>query len=224
MSVRLILVCKEGPAKLAYLKEAKSIGIEVDSVASFGELSKAMISTPYQGIMLDLITSLKSSREEKSASQKILDVYPLVQLKWESESNAIHTISLGNPASGGSLAHFIAKECQPFKPRAIRVNPRRSINFNVAMYKQEDFNEDSVERTVTINASKGGCFLFSCRDWSAASEVWLVFNELTDKTPLCGEIRWYVQWGKTMTMPGIGISFKQIKTQQLDELIEKYSL
>jgi hypothetical protein len=51
-----------------------------------------------------------------------------------------------------------------------------------------------------------------------------VFNELTDKTPLCGEIRWYVQWGRTMTMPGIGISFKQIKTQQLDELIEKYSL
>jgi hypothetical protein len=224
MSVRLILVCKEGPAKLAYLKEAKSIGIEVDSVASFGELTKAMISTPYQGIMVDVITSVKSSREEKSAVQKILDVYPLVQLKWESETNAIHTISLGNPSSGGSLAHFIDKECQPFKPRAIRLNPRRSIIFNVTMCKQEDFNENSAERTVTINVSKGGCFLFSSRDWSDTPGVWIVFNELTDKTPIRGEIRWYVPWGKTMTMPGIGISFQQIKTEQLEELIEKYSL
>ena len=40
MSVRLILVCKNDPAKEAYLREAQKAGIEVDTVESFGELVK----------------------------------------------------------------------------------------------------------------------------------------------------------------------------------------
>jgi hypothetical protein len=224
MSVRLILVCKEGPAKSAYLNEAKSIGIEVDTVAGFSELFQAMVNTPYQGIMVDLITSLKSPRGEKSTIQEILDVYPLIQLKWESETNTIHAISLGNAAGEGSLSNFITRQCQSFQPRAIRLNIRKPINFNIAMCRQKDFSENFVERTVTINASRGGCFLFSGRDWSAAPEVWLMFNELTDKTPILGEIRRCVQWGERMTIPGIGIRFQQIQPQQLEELIKKYSL
>ena len=183
-----------------------------------------MITIAYQGVMVDLVTSVKASREEKGIAQEILDVFPLIQLRWDPEANNIYTISSGAAAGSSTLAHFVAHECQPFKPRAIRLTVRKCLNFNILICKQEEMNQANTERSVTINASKEGCFLFSCQDWGNTSEVWFVINELKDKTPILGEIRWRQTWGKTMAIPGIGISIKQITPQQLAQLIEQYSL
>ena len=223
MPLRLILVCKEGPARQAYLREAASIGIDVDAVATFGDLFKAMITSAYQGIMVDLVTSVKSSREEKGITQEILDVFPLVQLRWDQETNHIHTISSGSRDSS-TLAHFAAQECQLFSPRAIRLNVRKTINFNVLLGSEADMNPARTERTVTINISQKGCFVFSCRDWSNVSGVWLTIHELEDTTPIPGEIRWRQLWGKTPAIPGIGIRFTQTTPQQMDQLVSQYSL
>ena len=224
MSIKVILVCKEGASRQAYLNEAKKIGFEVDTVSTFGELFQAMINNPYQGVMVDLVTSMKSSREEKGVAQEILDVFPLVQLKFENETGTIHTISFGNSSGSSSLTDFINSECRIFSPRAIRLSARKSINFNVVMSKEESMNEKLLERTVTVNASQGGCFLFSSQDWSNTTNVWFTLNELQDKSPIKGDIRFVVSWGKNMAIPGIGISFKQIKPAQLEELTNKYLL
>jgi hypothetical protein len=224
MAIKLILVCKEGPAKQAYLREASSIGIEVESVATFGDLFKAMITNAYHGVMIDLVTSVKASREEKGIAQEILDVFPLIQLRWDADTNSIHTISTGSTTPGNSLAHFVARECQLFQPRAVRLNVRKNIHFNVLIFRQEDGTQNHPEKSITVNISKNGCFLYSCQDWSGASDVWFVITELTDKTPIQGEIRWRQPWGKTMSIPGIGISITRILPQQLTQLIEQYSV
>ncbi len=223
MAMRLILVCKEGPSRTAYLREASSIGIEVDTVDSFGNLLKMMITRSYQGIMVDLITSVKSSREDKSIAQNVLDVFPVIQLKWDQQTNSIHTISSG-AASSGTLAHFIAHECQPFRPRAVRLNVRKCVNFNTLICKNNDMDPLQTERSVTVNFSKGGCFLFSCQTWSNISKIWMVIHELDDKTPIQGEIRWRQLWGKSMAIPGIGLQFTQLTPGQKAQLEEKYSI
>lgn len=223
MAIQLILVCKEGPARSAYLREAMSIGIEVDTVDSFGDLLKMMITRPYQGIMVDLITSVKASREDKGIAQNVLDVFPVIQVKWDAQTNSIHTISSGS-ASGGTLAHFIAHECQPFRSRAVRLNVRKNVNFNVKICENEDMDPSQTEASVTINISKGGCFLFSCQNWSKIAHVWIVVHELDDKTPIPGEIRWRQPWGKSMAIPGIGIRINQLTPGQKTSLEEKYSI
>jgi Tfp pilus assembly protein PilZ len=226
MSVKIILVCREGEARDAYLKEAKTIGREVDInvVSTFGELYKSMIGNQYQGILIDLVTSMKASKEEKGEAQEILEVYPVVQLRWENEAKAIRTFSVGNKSSSSSLSEFIMTECEAFTARTVRLNSRKSITFNVKMSKNEVLYEKFLEYTVTINASKGGFFLFSTRQWKPSENVWLIVNELQDKTPIVGNVCWNVVWGKAMKMPGIGISFKQINPSQLEELINKFSL
>jgi hypothetical protein len=224
MSVKLILVCREGEARQAYLNEAKAIGMQIDVVSAYGELFNAMIETPYQGVMVDLITSMKASKEEKGIAQEIIEVFPIIQLKWDDESKVIRTISLSKSQNSDSLADFVSTECEAFSPRAIRLNVRKSIHFNTIICREEKMTEKNIEKTVTINASKGGCFLFSVQDWSRSLQVWLIINELQDKTAISGDIRWKMEWGKTMMIPGIGINFKQIKANQLEELTDKYSL
>lgn len=223
MAIRLILVCKEGQARNAYLREAMSTGIEVDMVDSFGDLLKMMNTCAYQGIMVDLITSVKASREDKDIAQNVLDAFPVIQLKWDQQTNNIHTISNG-AASGGTLAHFIDHECRPFKPRAVRINARKCTNFNVLICKNIEMDPSQTEHSVTVNISKGGCFLFSCQNWSNISEIWMVVHELDDKTPIQGEIRWRQPWGKTMAIPGIGIQIKHITSKQKTQLEEQYSI
>ena len=224
MSIKLILVCKEGTSRQAYLNEAKKIGIEVDAVSTFGELFHKMISNPYQGIMIDLITSMKTSREEKGIAQEILDVFPMIQLKLENETGIIHTISYGSSSCTGSLVDFVNNECRIFSPRAIRLSVRKAVNFNVTMSKEENMNEKLLEHTITMNASQGGCFLFSSQDWLSTANGWFIINELQDKSPIKGEIRFVVPWGKKMAIPGIGIVFTKIKPVQVEELTNKYSL
>ncbi|MGA3175625.1 MAG: PilZ domain-containing protein [Syntrophorhabdales bacterium] len=224
MKSKVILVCKDGESKEAYLRELESVEAEVDVVASFGELLTAMTEKAYQGVLIDLATSIKASREGKEPLQDALEVFPIIQIRWDSDSSSIRTISSGRASAVGSLAEFITVECKPFAPRMIRSHPRRPLNFNVLLYRKESMEGDSLERTVTINASRWGCFLFSAEDRMKGGKVWLTINELEDKTPIVGVIRWSVKWGLTMVMPGIGVGFESITPGQKDELVKGYDL
>jgi hypothetical protein len=224
MNMKLILVCKEGDARQAYLNEMKALGVEVDVVSSYYEFFKTRASTPYQGLMIDLVTQMKMAVEEKNVSKEILGFFPTIQLKWDAESGSIRNISLGKATTSGSLKEFIHTECQSFMARAVRLNMRKIVHLNVLLSNDESMNEKALERTVTINISMGGCFLFSGRDWLNAPKAWFIINELQDNIPIAGDIRWSVEWGKQMMMPGIGLSFKHIKPSQLEELVNKCTL
>ncbi len=43
-------------------------------------------------------------------------------------------------------------------------------------------------------------------------------NDLKNHTPIMGEVRRRHQWGETMRIPGIGVTFKDIKKCQLEEI------
>jgi len=223
MAIRLILVCKEGPFRNAYLREAISLGIEVDAVSTFAELIDNMIKIPYQGILLDVVTNLKANREEKGISQEVLGAFPLMQLRWDQQTNRIQTISSG-ASSSATLAHFVAYECQPFRPRTIRSDVRKCINFNVEIYKDQNLTPASMERSITINVSRGGCFLCAFGNWSGISEIWIIVNELEDKTPLAGEILWRQPWGKSMIIPGFGVRITRISEKQRNQLLEEFHI
>lgn len=220
MNMKLILVCREGKARQAYLNETKALGVDVDVFPSFYEFLRTMANDPYQGLMIDLETQMKMSLEEKNVSQSILGSFPTIQLKWYAESGSIRNISLDKKTVSRSLKEFIKTECQSFTARTVRLNIRKMVHFNVLLSKDESMYEKFLERTVTINVSRGGCFLSSGRDWSNYSTAWFIINELQDKTPIAGNIHWSVEWGKQMTIPGIGIGFRYIKQSQIEELVD----
>jgi hypothetical protein len=224
MSTRLILVCKEGDARQAYIRDSETTNTEIDVASDFHELLQAMTHTAYNGIVIDIVTSIKASKEEKQLAHDLFQVFPVVQAKWDRLNDSIRTISSGKTIGGAPLTEFIAAECVHFSPRTIRSNDRRSITFNVLFGSAESSNDNSLIKTVTINISKGGCFLYSSDNWTGSDNVRLIINELRDKTPIISVIRWSVEWGKAMVMPGIGMEFKCINEDQIQELSTRYLL
>lgn len=58
--------------------------------------------------------------------------------------------------------------------------------------------------------------------WQSKEHVWFILKELEDQTPIRGEVRFVIPWGKAMRFPGIGICFEEITENQREELCKRY--
>ena len=91
MKIKIILVAAEGEARQAYLSALEPFGVEVDVVPSFKKLRQELSKTHYNGVMVDIRTKIKWMREDTELAYKILDKYPLVQVKFEKKTNGKET-------------------------------------------------------------------------------------------------------------------------------------
>lgn len=224
MGIKLLLLSGEGKAKQAYLDMIRHFDIDVDTVSSITELYKTMINKPCNGVMIDLPTKIKASRDEKALVHEVLNKFPVIQLRWENKTGTIKTLYYGRVKSGGTIKDFINQECRSFNPRTIRSSVRKNINFNVMLTEGDNFKEENIERTVTIDVSKGGCFIYSSKKWEKHSDIWLIIKELEDHTPMRGRVMWGIAWGEAMRMPGIGVMFREIKNGQLKNISAQIDL
>ncbi|MBW1782167.1 MAG: PilZ domain-containing protein [Deltaproteobacteria bacterium] len=221
MGIRIVLVSMEGEARQAYLDALKPFGVEVDTVSSFRELRRLMTDNFYNGVMLDLKTKIKGQKEDEELAYEILEQFPMAQLKYEEKTGSIGALYYVQSGESRTLDKFINEECRTFKARPIRSSVRKEVNFNVIISKTGDFSDDSCERTVTIDVSMGGCFIYSTGNWKASNSVTFLIKELSDSRPALGEVRWVNPWGKAMQIPGIGVKFEDIGENQLKEICKK---
>jgi Tfp pilus assembly protein PilZ len=223
MNIRVILVCGEGVERQAYLSAIEALGVQIDTVSSLEELHKAVLRTPYHGVMIDLKTKIRAAKVEKILIHDILEkVFPVIQLKLENKTSRIQTLYFGQAKGDGTLEDFILKECRSVEPRSIRLSLRKNINFNIILSKNDNYSKDNIEKSVTIDVSEGGCFIYSSDKWEINSKAWFIIKELDDNTPILSEVRWKMSWGNAMKIPGIGVKFKDIREGQLEEIYHKF--
>jgi hypothetical protein len=225
MAIRVLLVVKEGKAREKYLREVKPYGVNVDVVSSVGEICTQLTETPYNGIMVDLETKMKASADEKKLVNELQSLFPLLQLKRDSATGIVRSLYIGQFVGGnGTLEDFLKEECRAFTPRTIRASMRKPINFNVILSPHPDLSRRRVEKSVTLNVSQGGCYLYSVRKWKVNETAWFVFKELDDLTPIQADVRWGVQWGKSMKVPGIGVQFRNLQETHLEQFSKEYHI
>jgi len=133
----------------------------IDTASTYQELLDSAVNTPYNGMMVDIPTKLKSLSMDKESASKIFDWFPTLQLIYNEKSGQIRTISSGQTNSIETFEVFIARRCISFKARTIRSDRRKAVVFNVILSKCKDVNHEDEEKTVIMNISKGGCFIFS---------------------------------------------------------------
>ncbi|MGA1870017.1 MAG: PilZ domain-containing protein [bacterium] len=218
INMKLLLVVKDDEVKWHYQDEINKYDVEYDTVSSLADLYRALINTSYNGILLDVPTKVKASKDENILVHQVLEVFPVIRLRWDPHEKIIRTLFYGQPKQNNTIEHFINQTCRSFNARGARSSKRVNINANVLLSKTNIFASHNVIRTITIDVSKEGCFFYSVDMLDHFHKVHFIIKELEDDTPITAEVRWCVEWGKSMRAPGIGVKFIDIKMGQTEKI------
>ncbi|MFZ1986824.1 MAG: PilZ domain-containing protein [Desulfatitalea sp.] len=222
--VKIILVVAEPGLLKAYIECFKAYDIEIEAVESLVGLEKKLSEDTFNGIIVDLKTKLMAPRDDKELAYEMLEHYPVLQCRILPDSGKLQSMPFGKAKKEVTLDSFMTELCPAFDARKIRSSQRKPIVFNVLLSKNGNFTATEVERTFTVNVSKGGCYIATCQKLSLGDSVAFIIKELSNRAPIVGEIRWQIPWGETMAIPGIGIKFEDIEKGQIKELTEKFRL
>lgn len=176
---------------LASALEAEGAGVKL--LSALGDLPSVLKSIPVSGILLELITVTRSSAEEKQATNDMIQLYPNARFKFVDNEVRI----LGH---GVTLKQFVS-ECRQLKPKTVRKSTRKVRHIALLLSAEEKFA--IAEKTVTIDISDEGCFVFSAGEWGAGDRVWL--RLLDNDAVLTGTVCSWQPWGNNKKMPGIGV-------------------
>ena len=223
-NIKIILAVRPGKPTKIYLDAFNKFGIGINTVHSFKALHEALIETAHNGILVDLPLLIKSPQTEKKFLSDIIDQFPIMQLNYDPVKNEINSLYYGKTKGGVSLDAFFQTECRCFQARKLRSTLRKNIYLNVTVWYKASSPPYDTEKTVTLDISKGGCFIITSMERQIDSDVELIIQELSDQSPVSGRIRRITRWGEGLQIPGIGIEFIHIKKNQLDELCDKFKL
>jgi hypothetical protein len=176
------------------------------------------------GVILELHSVFEASEADKLILQEVISIFPSV--KASLTDGKFRILGLGISGGDDAFSAFIEKKCQHSKPREIRGEKRRKINFNV-MYSQCDpdkiydcatcENTDDWTKSFTVNVALSGVFIHSIHPPAVGSTVVIKLVELGGK-PLVGQVAWNVEWGKSMKVPGFGIKFNELSKDYQDKI------
>jgi hypothetical protein len=169
----------------------KLSGLDCLPLASLEELPDALAVHPISGILLELATGIRGSAQQKKAVQEVFGFYPSAKFRFADNQALI---------VGQTFDEFV-QCCLQFAPRIKRSQER--ADSCLAVYLSADPSFSQAEKSVTINVSTGGCFVYSVREWRVGDPIWLRFYGET--TTSHGAVRLCRPWGNNKVFPGIGV-------------------
>lgn len=223
MKVNLLLIARRSEDQKKYLALSKELDADITAVSSFKNMDKSITDKRYHGLLVDFPTKFWAMKEDKEFVNNIMEKFPVLLLRLDKKNRKIKALYIGQTQTA-SLEDFINNQCRSFTPRRFRYRIRKQIHFNVTLSGDPSMDEVNYERTTTIDVSRGGCFIFTVQKKKSGDDVWFVFEELNDQTPIYGIIRHVVPWRTELRIPGIGVEFMKIKDDQLSQICEDYYL
>jgi len=185
----VIAACENTRDLMAASLEAR--GLDVALLASLGELRGTLEKVPACGILLELAAAITASMQVKKNTRELLELYPCAKFRLAGNEASILCDTLDS----------FAQKCLAFEPKKIPASVRES-RF-LAVYLSADDTFTDAEKVVTADISARGCFLYSARQWTPGSRVWLKFPGV--EAIFCGSVRSTRPWGNNKLLPGIGV-------------------
>ncbi len=216
----VLLYVHPGPQEKIYREVLTALGVTCDVVHSFDEYFATATGNKYSGLLLDIVSSIRASLDDREVIKNLFEVYPSLRLRYDPASGDIRTLMTG--AGSGqkvTIEQFISTYCASFPARGLRLHKRKDIHCNVLYSSYGDMPDEECSRSVTINLSSGGCFIYASQRIATGTCLWLSFVELMDNSPIYARVRWCREWGRSMNIPGIGLEFIEIDPSQRDEIV-----
>ncbi|MDJ0719989.1 MAG: PilZ domain-containing protein [Desulfobacterales bacterium] len=211
---RILLIVQQGAARDRYRREILETGACIDTAASIEEFQGALTQSAYNGIVIDIPTKIQAMNRHKALVHSILERFPVIQVNQEKGSGRVRALLHGRNSRQGELQALIREACLSRPPRRLRARQRHAIHFNLLLMRERHPEADGIERSVTINISPDGCFLYTTGRFREGLRVWIRILEFRDQTPIACEVIHHRPWGDTMTIPGIGVCFQSITDAQ----------
>jgi hypothetical protein len=219
---KILIVVKDQEASQAYAEALCGIGVGYDIVTSFYEMSCLAVENAYNGLLVDILTLVRSSKEEKVIAYEFFNLYPVLRVKWENKKKQINLSPLEqsfSPDTTSALKFFIENRCSPFPPRRLRRHSRKNYNLNVLLSTDGMFSGNDSIKTFSVNISRTGIFIHTTRNYELGDTVWLRFVEFADQAPFAARVCWLLEWGQSRCIAGIGLRFERLSEAQ-DQVIK----
>jgi Tfp pilus assembly protein PilZ len=216
--IRILLVAAPGDHRAAYLKALQGFDVVCDVAESLHDVVRDYSKVKYSGFLIDMTTLLRSSASDKAEANLLSDNFPVMRLSHKA-SEGIRCIPTGRYSGHGStLDEFFRESCLNFTARSLRGTKRTNKVLNVLINRDINSKNSYMEKSVALNFSEEGCFLFSASRWRKGDTLWVAIMELGDKTPIKAEVLWTLPWGVKSQMPGIGVNFLSLSEEQADQI------
>jgi len=196
----IVVVARDEGIQKIIASALETEGSGVTMLSTLGALPDVLKEIPVSGILIELITSTRSSAQEKKDTNDVIQFFPNARFKFVDNDMRV----LGH---GMTLEKFVS-DCRLAKPRTLRKSERKIRH--IAMLLSADGEFANAEKTVTIDVSDGGCFVFSTGEWGVGDRVWL--RLLDNDCVLTGKVCSWQQWGNNRKMPGIGVELEVSET------------
>lgn len=219
VSPRILLVAQPGEACGLYEAALHRAGVQVDTVASIDAFYGAVTHHAYNGLVVDIPTKIKALSDHKDLVYSILERFPVIQVNRDRRTGCIRALLHGQHERTGPLEELIRDACWNSPARKLRSEERKRLHYNVLLSTKPRFDPQTLIRTVTMDVSPSGCFLFSSARFQLGARVWIRIMDLYDKTPIRCVIRHKRRWGEAMAIPGIGVAFETISDRQRQALL-----
>ncbi|GFO64584.1 PilZ domain-containing protein [Geomonas paludis] len=210
---RILMVVREPEARSAYEQILDRIGVSYHTAGDFNEVLRMTVQSAYNGLLVDILTLVRCSKEEKSIAYDCINFYPTLRIKWDAR---LQSITLGpqenSPAAAdtdAALARFVQDRCGTFSARCLRRFARKDSYLSLLLSARDGLPGAVTVKTFTVNISQGGAFVHTTHPFAKADRVWLSFPELTGEPAIEAGVCWSIPWGGCRSIPGIGVMFDQ---------------
>jgi hypothetical protein len=213
----LVLAVTDDGRRSAYEELLRKEDVAWQTVASLRELADLAAAKPHHAFLLDMQLIVRSSLQEKALVDDALRALPHARLNVAPHSRKIVILAEGE-ARG--IVHTLEEYLGYCRTQPLRiVHPRTRIPLHLHALLSSDPGLSPSERTVCLDVSHHGCFLFSANnDRPVGSSVWIRLVTLTDATPIRATVRWKREWGTSHEFPGIGVHFEEVSSDQEKEI------
>jgi hypothetical protein len=192
MEMHTCVVVAQNQANREFLGSLlKASGLDAVLLASLGELSVTLGTVAVCGILVELASVVTASTNDKKVNLELLEYYPCAKFRFDHGQILM---------VGETFEQFVGR-CLQFQPRTRRLSERKTLHFAVFLSADESFAH--AEKSVTVNLSDKGVFVYSALEWEVGKRVWLKFPG--DTRAIRGTVRSYQPWGCSKSFPGIGI-------------------
>ena len=219
--IKILIVVKDAETASAYVDAVTDSGAVCDVAHSFQEMADLATERLYNGIVVDVLTLVRCSKEEKAIAYEIINLFPVLRVKWEPRQKKIKLTPLEqsfSPDTDSALRFFIQTRCKAFPARSLRKDKRKLVNLNLLYCRDDRFLDGEAHKSFTINISSSGAFLHTMEEFRLGEKIWLRFLEFADQTPIEGTVCWSLHWGVTRCVPGAGVKFETFSESQKQDL------